>query len=166
MNSHILGSDVLMVTIGDTMDFHLVRPNYANQDYKFTQRGALKNKKGTNPSLTKTVPLQHGSLYVHNVHDNEMYYHGLDYVKEHSKRNRVRVVLVFRWLSVPIYFCQSSQDEQGNRYSTVDKHAFEKLYNDKKGHLWFNALGYLDKDGNNTVTQLMDPIPPTSGSVK
>jgi len=26
--------------------------------------------------------------------------------------------------------------------------------------LWFNALGYLDKDGNNTIIQLMDPIPP------
>jgi hypothetical protein len=34
------------------------------------------------------------------------------------------------------------------------------LYNNKKGNLWFNALGYLDKDGKNTVTQLMDPIPP------
>jgi len=31
MNSHILGSDVLMVTIGDTMDFHLVCPNHAKR---------------------------------------------------------------------------------------------------------------------------------------
>ena len=167
MNSHILGSDVMMVTIGDTMDFHLVRPNYANQNYKFTQKAAINNKKSTNISLTKTVPLSHGSLYVHTAHDDEMYYHGLDFVKEHSKRNRVRVVLVFWWLSVPSFFRQSSHDDPCNRYSTVDKHAFEKLYNNKKGNLWFNALGYLDKDGKNTVTQLMDPIPPPTkkGSV-
>ena len=33
VNSHILGSDVLIVFIGDTMDYHLVRPDYlAGQD--------------------------------------------------------------------------------------------------------------------------------------
>ena len=38
VNSHIFGSDVLMVSIGNTMDHHLVCPDYdADQDYKFTQ---------------------------------------------------------------------------------------------------------------------------------
>ena len=170
MNSHILGSDVLMVTIGeDTMDFHLLRPNHAkHQNHKFTQKEACKNRNSTNPSLTKTIILPHGSLYVHTAHDDEMYYHGLDYVKEHSKRNRVRVVLIFRWLSVLSVFRQSSQDERCNRYSTVDKHAFDFFYNARKGHVWFNAVGYLDKDRNNKVTQLMDPIPQPmkKGSVK
>ena len=151
MNSHIFGSDVLMVTIGDTMDFHLVRANSEKgQTYKFTQEKAIINKK--DKRLTKTVPLSHGSLYVHTDNDDEIYYHGLDFAKERTKRNRVRIVLVFRWLSAPSFFRQSSQDERCNRYSTVDKHAIEKLHNSNSGHLWFNALGYLDKDGNNTLT--------------
>ena len=128
------------------------------QTYKFTKEKAIINKK--DKRLTKTVPLSHGSLYVHTANDDEIYYHGLDYAKEHSKRNRVRVVLVFRWLSAPSFFRQSLHDERCNRYSSVDKHAIEKLYNSKMGHVWFNALGYPDKDGKNTLVRLMDPIPP------
>ena len=36
---------------------------------------------------------------------------------------------------------------------------YQKLYNTAKGHVWFNALGYIDKDGNNAVAHLMDPVP-------
>ena len=117
------------------------------------------NKKCTN--LTKTVPLCHGSLYVHTAHDDETYYHGLDFAKQSVKRNRVRVALVYRWLSVPMLFRQSSSDARENRYSAEDKHAFEKLDNMKKSEVWWKALDYIDKDGNNIVKQLMGPSAPT-----
>ena len=39
VNAHILGSDVLMITIGDTAQYHLVRYNPSKgQDYKFTYK--------------------------------------------------------------------------------------------------------------------------------
>jgi len=28
----------------------------------------------------------------------------------------------------------------------------------KKGHIWWNAMGYIRPDGTNVITSLMDPI--------
>jgi len=28
----------------------------------------------------------------------------------------------------------------------------------KKGHVWWNAMGYIRPDGTNVITSLMDPI--------
>ena len=157
-----------MISIGDEMDYHLIRPNYAaGQNYKFTQEHTYKNFTSTNSckkrieklkGLTKTVPLSNGTLYIHTAHDDEMFYHCLDYVKQIIKTNRVRLVLVFRWLSASTYFRQSTQDDRSNRYSTVDKHAFEDMHLRKKGHVWWNAMGYIRPDGTNVITSLMDPI--------
>ena len=130
VNSHILGSDVLMISIGDEMDYHLIRPNYAaGQNYKFTQEHTYKNFTSTNSckkrieklkGLTKTVPLSNGTLYIHTAHNDEIFYHCLDFAKQTIKTNRVRLVLVFRWLSASTYFRQIPQDERANCYYTVD----------------------------------------------
>ena len=57
--------------------------------------------------LTKTFPLAHESLYIHTAHNDEMYYHSLDFSKGNTKRNCVCVVFVFRWLSVPTFFVET-----------------------------------------------------------
>ena len=159
-----------MVSIGDTMDYHLVRPDYdAGQDYKFSLKKTYRQRTTSNSSqkkiekfrgLTKTIPLAHGSLYIHTAHDDEMYYHSLDFAKQSTTKNRVRVVLVFRWLSVPTFFRQNPQDNRCNRFSTIDKHAFESMDDRKKASLWWKAMGYIDQQGNNIITPLMDPIIP------
>ena len=55
VNTHILGFDVLMVSIGDTMDYHLVHPDYlAGQDYKLTQKPANYHRTTSNSSKKRT----------------------------------------------------------------------------------------------------------------
>ena len=171
VNSHIYGSSVLMVTYGpDTMDYHLIRPSYQYdsdiekvQDYRMSQKEAIKNKRKNkkNPSLklVKTVPLGKGSIYVHTAHDDEMYFHTLDYADQLAKQNRVRLVFVYRWLAVSAYFRQNSNDQIGNRYSMISKHAFEKLEQRKHDKdSWWKALNYIDGYGNNIIKPLMDPF--------
>ena len=55
VNSPILRFDVLMVSIGDTMDYHLVHPDYlAGQDYKLTQKPANYHRTTSNSSKKRT----------------------------------------------------------------------------------------------------------------
>ena len=104
-----------MVSLGDEMDYNLVRPDYDNeQTYKMSigqgyrnlsaHRKNMKNANCTSPKLVQTVPLKNGSIYVHIAHDDEMYFHHLNFAPEEIPRSRVRVVLVFRWLAVPTFF--------------------------------------------------------------
>ena len=106
-----------MVSLGDEMDYNLVRPDYGNeQTYKMSMmqgyrnssahRNNMENAKCTSPKLFQTVPLKNGSIYVNTAtaHDDEMYFHHLNFAPEEIPRNRVRVVLVFRWLAVPTFF--------------------------------------------------------------
>ena len=126
------------------------------QDNLKSREGRKEKYKGH----TKTVPLCHGSLYIyiHTAHDDEMYYHCLDFVTQKIKSKRVRLVLVFRWLSVKTYFRQNPNDERCNRYSTMDKHAFESMDQRNRAYVWWKGLGYVI-DGCNIVKPLMDPIP-------
>jgi hypothetical protein len=119
MNSHIYGSDVMMITIGDSMEYHLVYPNYSEgQDYTMSQAEAIDNKKA---GLSKVIELEDSSIYIHPAHDDEMYYHGLNFSKGLKKESRVRVALVWRWLAVPVYFRQNANDDRCNRYSMINK---------------------------------------------
>ena len=104
-----------MVSLGDEMDYNLVRPNYDDgQNYKMSQKEAynnlslhMKNIKindCTSPKLVQTVPLKNGSICVHTAHDDKMYFHHLGFSPEAMPRNGVRLVLVFRWLAVPTFF--------------------------------------------------------------
>ena len=158
-----------MVSLGDEMDYNLVRPNYDDgQNYKMSQKEAynnlslhMKNIKindCTSPKLVQTVPLKNGSICVHTAHDDKMYFHHLGFSPEAMPRNGVRLVLVFRWLAVPTFFWQSHNDKRCQGYGTVNKHAFERLKNFGTADMCWNALGYIDADGNHIRKQLMDPI--------
>jgi len=171
VNSHIYGSDVLMVTLGDTMEYHLIRPSNKPdphndnivQTYKMSQKCALRNLQERNSKsklkLVKTVELGDSSLYIHTAHDDEVYFHALSYAQElqQQQRNRVRLVFVYRWLAVSEYYCQDINDDKGNRYSMISKHAFEKLEErSNDGSCWWNAMQY---DRKKFIETLLDPIP-------
>ena len=115
-----------------------------------TQKSAYHHRTTSNSSkkrteefrgLTKTIPLAHGSLHIHTARNDEMYYHSLDFAKQSTTKNRVRVVLVFRWLSVPTFFRQNPQDNRCNCSSTIDKHAFESIDDRKKGKFMVESNG-------------------------
>ena len=158
LNSHIFGTPVLMLTIGDTMDYHLIRPDYSRgQDYTCTSGEARENFKKRRAKCVKTVPLADGTLYVHTAHDDELYHHTLDFCKEilATHKNHIRVVLVYRWLSVSAYFRADENDCRGNRYSMVDRYAFERLWEFDKSPEWCKALGFIDDRGNNIIKALL-----------
>ena len=106
VNSHIYGTDVLLVTFcdeGDGMDYHLIRASHKTdpetrqiQDYTMSQKSTINNMKRNkvNPKLelVKTVKLDNSSLYIHTAHDDEVYSHALEYAEEvaKAKTNRVR----------------------------------------------------------------------------
>ncbi|KAL9187540.1 hypothetical protein ACHAXT_001643 [Thalassiosira profunda] len=168
-SSTILGSDVVMLTIGDTMDYHLIRPDPAKgQDHTMSAGEARENweedrkeqKQGNKRlKLVKTIPLDEGSIYIHTANDDEMYHHTLSYPQEildSHDENHIRVALVFRWLSKSAYFRHDESEDRSRRYSMVNRYAFQKLNNWKKGPLWYKALGYADGKGNNPIKKLME----------
>lgn len=164
-NSHMHGSDVIVVTFGDDMEYQMIRPNHKKkQTYaNMTQTQALANRsaqrKNNNLSLMKTMSLGNGSIYVHTCDDDDLYYHALEFLGQLGKnRSKVRFALVFRWLTKSAYFRQSAADHRGNRYSMIDKKAMKDLDKmPKSSDKWWRSMQYLDDDGNNTLKQLMDP---------
>ena len=101
-----------------------------------------------------TVKLDNNSLYIHTAHDDEIYSHALEYAEEIAKRNRVRLVFVYRMLAVSSHFRQSADDLRGNRYSLLSKHAIEKCMDrDLDADEWLKALEYLDNEGNCILQQ-------------
>jgi len=179
VNSHIYGSCVLMVTFGDAMEYHLIRASNKSdnpwqkqekqnkmQDYTMSQEEAIhnlrdhKSKNKKSPlTLVKTVQLDECSLYVHSAHDDEVYFHALDFAEQLKKKNRVRLVLVYRWLAVSQYFRQSADDPSGNRYSMISKYGFEMLdQRPNDAQSWWKAMQYVDDNGDNIIKNLMGPF--------
>lgn len=162
MNSHIYGTDVMTCTSGDPMTFDLIR-HLPSQDFNHFStkqaRGNLANKEQSSreyKDLVSSVILDHGSQYIHTAHDDEMYFHRALFSRDTSDQNKVRLAFVFRWLSVPTYFRQNTNDDSSHRYSMVNKHAFEKIESINKGtEYWWNALGYGNGD---IIRKLMDPM--------
>jgi hypothetical protein len=156
-NSHMHGSDVIMLTFGDEMEYQLIPPTHRNgQTYaKMSQENAIDNRTA---GFMKTMPLGNGTIYVHTCDDDDLYFHALRFTGDFV-RSRVRFALVFRWLTKPAYFRQSAADHRGHRYSMIDKKAIEDVDKmPKKAQMWWRAMHYLDDNGNNTLRQLMDPV--------
>ena len=161
MNSHIFGTDVMTCTRGDSMNFDLVT-HLPTQDITISSKQARANiqhiqkQKGDLRAIIKSVDLDNGSIYLHTSHDDEMYFHRAMFPKATSDQNKIRLAFVFRWLCVPTYYRQNSMDEGCNRYSMVNKHAFEKIESlGKSTEHWWEALGY---GKGRPILDLMDPI--------
>jgi hypothetical protein len=91
LNSQIVGSSVIVYTLGDGMEFGLLEPakNYRSKtkDHKWTADG--------------TLMLENGSAFVLDPRDDENYMHAAKFPKrkQGAPKGRIRVALVYRWLS-------------------------------------------------------------------
>jgi hypothetical protein len=138
VNSHIFGTDVVIVTYGDSMNMHLIAPP-PGRTYRVSSKD-LGIKKSRDHMVT--TELQHFSIYIHSAHDDEMFHHGLKFENQGYAEdiNRVRIAFIFRWLSVKRKFRCNRNDDKCNRYSMVDKYAIQQLSKHHAGKLWSDAL--------------------------
>ena len=68
-------------------------------------------------------------------------------ILDHSKRLWRNLCPMHRWTDQFVAWASMTTNAAVRlRYSTINKHAFEKLYGTAKGHVWFNA------DGSNLFT--------------
>ncbi len=153
VNSHIYGADTISVSFGDSMLYHLAVPDKDNgEDYRMNQ---AKAKVHIRNGTTKSIELEDMSIYIHTAHDDELFQHALTFATD-EKKNKVRYVFVFRWLCVQAHFRSYPYDNRCNRYSMINKHAFEKLDKHTFTKQWYKALGYIDSNGNNIIHDIMD----------
>ena len=138
VNSHIFGTDVIIVTYGDSMNMHLIAPP-PGRTYRVSAKD-LGLKKSRDHMVT--TELEHYSIYIHSAHDDEMFHHGLKFENQgYAKHtNRVRIAFIFRWLSVKRKFRCNRNDEKCNRYSMVDKYAMLQLSKHHESKLWWDAI--------------------------
>mmetsp|Transcript_13141 Transcript_13141/g.19661 ORF Transcript_13141/g.19661 Transcript_13141/m.19661 type:complete len:832 (-) Transcript_13141:86-2581(-) len=154
-NSQIEGTDVVTVNVGDEMTYKLIKPN-KSQTYMFTQKDAKSNK--TDERLLHSTALEDGSILVHSAHDDEFYYHAVDFHEDNETDSytKVRVALVFRWLSVPSYYRCNPGDDLCNRHSLISKVAFEEIARRPlTSNNWLRALKY-DRE---MLESIMDYLP-------
>ena len=148
MNSHIFGTDVIVVTMGSAMEFHLVPPP-DGEDHRAPQKNFMKSKKSGRSEIISLAPY---SVYVHSAHDDELYMHGLQFSKDDEKcdMNKTRVAFIFRWLCVSMMYRANAQDDDSNRYSTLEKKSFDQIEKGfkKTGHAWKALLKVSEEQRN------------------
>jgi hypothetical protein len=144
-NSHIFGTDVMVVTLNDSMNFHLVPPP-SGSTHRATQQQYMKEKMR---SKGKVIELDEYSIYIHSAHDDELYMHGLEFdsTTKKSQTNRTRFAFVFRWLCKSKMYRASEHDDASNRYSVYERSAFDQITKGFRitGNQWFEHLNYDDK---------------------
>ena len=144
-NSHIFGTDVMVVTLNDSMNFHLVPPP-SGSTHRATQQQYMKEKM---QSKGKVIELDEYSIYIHSAHDDELYMHGLEFdsTTKKSQTNRTRFAFVFRWLCKSKMYRASEHDDASNRYSVYERSAFDQITKGFRitGNQWFEHLNYDDK---------------------
>jgi hypothetical protein len=130
LNSHIIGTSVIVFSLFDEMEFGLLTPK-PPRDFTAPQAGHEWNP-------VSTVNVGDKSAYILDPNDDENYMHAVRYA-EGTGPGRVRVAMVFRWLSqrCPFYI-----DQVGPLQHALHKpDAVEALERTKTGPLWMKALG-------------------------
>lgn len=136
LNSHLFGTDVLTLTIGDLMKFGLLKPK---KGYSYT---SAKEHFEWNPSSTMDV--DDLCVYILNALDDEMFFHASKF--EGECKGKVRVALTFRWLARRLPYLCGGLERDGPRHEAMASEAeWDKLIanSKKKGnmkHLWVEAL--------------------------
>lgn len=131
LNSHLFGTSVVVLSLGDEMEFGLLTPK-SGKDFHANQDDHEWN-------ASSTVRVGNHSAYVLHPLDDENYMHSARFPKG-TGNGKVRVAFVFRWLSRRCcFFCE---DKKGPRkYAMNVPHARQKLSENGKGELWIQALG-------------------------
>ena len=157
LNSHIFGSDVMIVTLNDgDMDFLLVPPPAGSTKGHRSSTKLYQNelKKGR----AKRIKLEKYSVHIHSAHDDEIYMHGLEFDENARKAtfNKTRVAFIFRWLCNSKMFRVDPYDDKSRRYSAFEKSVFEELRNGygKTRNNWFQCLGYSESDVDDIIEKL------------
>lgn len=166
--SHIAGTDVITVSIGDEMNFHLI--GHAKMDATYDK---IRANKGTN--WTTTTTLEDGSTYVHSASNDIRAGHTLDFpnIGANSHRccankpdtTRVRAALIYRWAGAHKPFRANDTDPINKRYHNISRQAWLQAHNNKTpvngtnmtfGDKWLQCLGYLDNEGNNIMASKLN----------
>ena len=64
--------------------------------------------------------------------------------------NKTRVAFIFRWLCVSMMYRANAQDDDGNRYSTLEKKSFDQIEKGFKNthHAWTALLKVSEEQRN------------------
>lgn len=131
-NSHIFGTEVIIVTIGDPMNFLLIPPPQG-RDYTASYKEHASRSNIGNASI---IPLNNCSVYIHTAHDDEQFVHKLEF-PEKTNKNCVRFAFIYRWLQNTKPFIQ-----RNNGMFHID--AFQEVLDGypKTGTQWLELNGY------------------------
>jgi len=131
LNSHIIGTSVIVLTLGDDMEFGLLTPK-SGMDFNANQQCHEWNE-------NSTVVLKNHSAYVLDPCDDENYMHAARFPNK-TDNSKVQVALVFWWLSRRCnFFCDDKKEPRKNAMNVPC--ARQLLERNKSGILWIKALG-------------------------
>ena len=152
-NSHIFGTEVMIVTLGDSMEFNIVPPP-TNSISSLSINDYWQNR-----GKKLTTVLENQSIYIHTANDDEYFMHYLKFptTKVRHTNNRVRFAFIYRWLSKTYPF--RTMDLNISQTTPLTKHtlfhidAFEQLSSKEKykvtGKQWLLLNGYNLQEINN-----------------
>ena len=131
-NSHIFGTEVIIVTLGDPMNYFLIPPPSGNNyTASYKDHDTTSNIKRAN-----VISLGDCSIYVHTAHDDEQFVHKLLFPSK-SKKNQVRFAFIYRWL-------QNMKPIMERNHGVFHIDAFEQVLKGypKTGSQWLSLNGY------------------------
>lgn len=135
LNSHMIGTSVIVLSRYDTMDFFL-----------------SKDKKGIfNRDKSERVcfPLGDWSVFVLHPHDDEQLYHASRF-PWNTTSSKLRVAMVFRWVTKRCtFYCGNDDGPRTEAYVSEQADIAEILNRLNTGKEWANKLGY-NMDGSVT----------------
>ena len=160
-SSHIAGTDVIMTSIGDTINYELVKHNNLAATYDDYEAN-----RGLGSEWVHTIPLEGGSTYVHSASDDVRYAHTLEFPKlgsnPHRGENkpnttRVRAGLIWRWAGKLQSFRANEDEDRRHKFSAVGREPFLHAYNKEPpmDTVTWKSMGYLDDNGHNTIMPLL-----------
>ena len=127
-SSHIAGTDVIMTSIGDTINYELVKHNNLAATYDDYEAN-----RGLRSEWVHTIPLEGGSTYVHSASDDVRYAHTLEFPKLGSNPHRgenkpnttkVRAGLIWRWAGKLQSFRANEDKARRHKFSAVGREPF------------------------------------------
>ena len=154
--SQIPGTDVITMTVGDSMTYSLVGPDTNDlQDARNMSALNARNSTG-NSNLAKHIELVDRSIYVHTPEDDVNYMHGAAFpaITDFATPTRVRFALVWRWAGRHKYYRSDSEEDMCIKYSAIDRSGIQQLTEWNDGDEWYKAMGYINANGENTITPL------------
>lgn len=74
---------------------------------------------------------------------------------EFATPTRVRCALVWRWVGRHKYYRSDSKEDKCIKYSAINRSDILQLNGWMESDKWFKAMGYINANGDNTITPLI-----------